>query len=574
MVYRTGDNNFGTAKWIVDPTAGQGTHTTIASALTSASSGDTIFIRPGTYTENPTLKAGVNLTAFGCDSLTQQVIINGKCTLTGAGTVTISGISLQTNSDFFLAVTGSAASIVNLQNCYLNVLNNTGISYTSSSSSSAITIDGCIGAIATTGITYFVATGTGAINIYVSVLNNAGASTTASSTSACPITFYNSTMGVALSTSSTGVVNAFNCYFNAGNATVLTTAGTGTSQINNCDVAGGTASALSAGSGTTIQLFTSTLSSSNTNAITGAGTISYGGVTFSGSSSTINTTTKSPIAFSVPEGGTGLNSTTAYAVLCGGTTTTGALQSIAALGSSGNVLTSNGAGALPTFQAASSGKVFSTVNQVITGTGTYTPTANMVYCSIQCIGGGGQGGCPTDTSGIQNSVSGGGGAGEYAVGIFSAATIGGSKAVTIGAGGTGATSGSTGTAGGTTSVGATLISAVGGSGGTTSAAGATATGQTAQGGSGGTGGTGGDYRSPGFVGGYGVHLLSGVGSGGCGANSQIGSGGKGNAVSTTGTAGTGYGAGGGGVLNATSQTGNVGGNGAAGVVIVTEYIMT
>ena len=52
----------------------------------------------------------------------------------------------------------------------------------------------------------------------------------------------------------------------------------------------------------------------------------------------------------VPYGGTGATSATAYAVLCGGTTSTGAHQSIASVGTSGQVLTSNGAGALPTFQ--------------------------------------------------------------------------------------------------------------------------------------------------------------------------------------------------------------------------------
>ena len=53
----------------------------------------------------------------------------------------------------------------------------------------------------------------------------------------------------------------------------------------------------------------------------------------------------------VADGGTGRSSHTAYAVLCGGTTTTAAQQSIASVGSSGQVLTSNGAGALPTFQS-------------------------------------------------------------------------------------------------------------------------------------------------------------------------------------------------------------------------------
>ncbi len=126
-------NPMSSSRWIVDPLGFNGTHTTIASAITSATSGDTIFLLPGTYTENLTLAAGVNLTAYNCDSTTPNVTISGKCTFTGAGTVSISGIRLQTNSDFLLAVTGSAASIVNLIDCYLNCTNNTGISYTSSS---------------------------------------------------------------------------------------------------------------------------------------------------------------------------------------------------------------------------------------------------------------------------------------------------------------------------------------------------------------------------------------------------------------------------------------------------------
>ena len=52
----------------------------------------------------------------------------------------------------------------------------------------------------------------------------------------------------------------------------------------------------------------------------------------------------------VANGGTGATTQTAYAVLCGGTTGTGAYQSVASVGTSGQVLTSNGASALPTFQ--------------------------------------------------------------------------------------------------------------------------------------------------------------------------------------------------------------------------------
>lgn len=78
----------------------------------------------------------------------------------------------------------------------------------------------------------------------------------------------------------------------------------------------------------------------------------------------------------VANGGTGRASHTAYAVLCGGTTSTGAQQSVAALGSSGQVLTSNGAGALPTFQspAAVSMPSGSVVNSV---TATYSANADL-----------------------------------------------------------------------------------------------------------------------------------------------------------------------------------------------------
>lgn len=55
----------------------------------------------------------------------------------------------------------------------------------------------------------------------------------------------------------------------------------------------------------------------------------------------------------VAYGGTGIATTTAYSVVFTGTTATGAFQASAGPGTSGHILTSNGAGALPTFQAPS-----------------------------------------------------------------------------------------------------------------------------------------------------------------------------------------------------------------------------
>jgi hypothetical protein len=54
----------------------------------------------------------------------------------------------------------------------------------------------------------------------------------------------------------------------------------------------------------------------------------------------------------VPLGGTGNTTFTAYSVICAGTTATGIFQNVSGVGTSGQVLTSNGAGAFPTWQNA------------------------------------------------------------------------------------------------------------------------------------------------------------------------------------------------------------------------------
>lgn len=74
------------------------------------------------------------------------------------------------------------------------------------------------------------------------------------------------------------------------------------------------------------------------------------------------------LPLAVDQGGSGRTSATAYGVICGGTTSTGAHQSIASVGTSGQVLTSNGAGALPTFQTLQQGNIGAWVN--FNGTGT------------------------------------------------------------------------------------------------------------------------------------------------------------------------------------------------------------
>jgi hypothetical protein len=293
-------NTFTTAKWIVsnNATTGayDGTHTTIASALTSASSGDTIFIRPGTYTENPTLKAGVNLTAFGSDASSNQtgnVTIVGKCTFTGAGTVTISGIELQTNSDYLLAITGSAASVVNLVNCNLN-MGSTGIDFASSSASAAINVFYCTGNLSTTGIGIFAHSSAGALAIRNSFIGNSGASTTPSTASAGFLYLSYSVIQNPITTSSTNSLGS--CVFttiDCGviNTTALTIGGSGTNNISSCSFGSGTAEVITISA--TLTISNSSINSTNSTAvITGAGTINYVNLAFV-QKATISTSTQS-----------------------------------------------------------------------------------------------------------------------------------------------------------------------------------------------------------------------------------------------------------------------------------------
>jgi len=274
--------------------------------------------------------------------------------------------------------------------------------------------------------------------------------------------------------------------------------------------------------------------------------------------------------FAVKSGGSGLNSTTAYAVICSGTTSTGSLQQVSGLGTSGQILTSQGAGSLPHWTTVTGAAGFSTVNvQVFTANGTYTPTANMKYCIVECVGGGGGGG---GAGGSIVAGAGGGGSGAYVRKVFAAATIGASQTVTIGGGGAGGAGagGGTGSTGGNTTLGA-LLTANGGVGGV-----GTGGSPPNIGGSGGTG-SGGDLNMTGGSGVNGAESTSAVSTvamllSGYGGSSPLGWGGTAKAqAGAAGAVGTGYGAGGSGG-NETTSTTRAGGAGIAGIIVITEFI--
>ena len=253
-----------------------------------------------------------------------------------------------------------------------------------------------------------------------------------------------------------------------------------------------------------------------------------------------------------------------------------------ALGTPASGVLTNCTGLVNSLNSKAGAISLTVTKQVFTASGTYTPTANMVYCIIECVGGGGGGAGATVAAATTGQYGGGGGtSGGLSRTYASAATIGSSQTVTIGAAGSGGSAGANnGADGGATSVG-TLCVANGGKGGkygsvsqfgVGGAVAAAGTGDIAASGSGAgcgpyatTSPNTNSYMQSGFGG------SSPFGGGGAAVLNGLGGGGAGN-----GNAGGGYGAGGSGGIVQSQNTSNgifnaAGGNGTAGVVVITEF---
>ncbi|HET8689182.1 MAG TPA: hypothetical protein VFM18_21430, partial [Methanosarcina sp.] len=204
------------------------------------------------------------------------------------------------------------------------------------------------------------------------------------------------------------------------------------------------------------------------------------------------------------------------------------------------------------------------------GSATYTPTQGVVKCLVRGVAGGGAG-QPATASGTTGQVGGGGGAGAYAEVLFTAAQIGASQSLVVGAGGV-----SGGTAASNSTFGTMITLPAGKLGSTQTAAGASGVG---------FGGaidvstsitTGTQITATAAAAGSaGFWTSATFGVSGAGASSPLGGGGGGRAAVSAngyqGFDGSGYGSGGGGGL-ALSVTGtNYGGNGGNGCWIIYEY---
>ncbi len=294
MTAQTNDSKFNTTHWIVssDGLSDGATHTTVAGAMAAAVFGDTIFIKPGTYTENFTAKSGVGITAYPAQGHAGQVNIVGKITFTDAGTLGISGIRFFTNVDYFFQTTGSNSQAVYFVECTFIVDDNDGINV--ANANAQVNCINCLGGITTTGVRLW-NNSAGTLNFFFCNLSNEGNSTTSSSNSAGTVSLNYSSIASPVSTSSTGAFNALYSRVVPGslNTTAATLDGSGQCQFIHSEFASGTASAISIGASGSLLFRNGLVSSSNANAITGAGTIAYDTIDFTDSRVTnVTTTTK------------------------------------------------------------------------------------------------------------------------------------------------------------------------------------------------------------------------------------------------------------------------------------------
>jgi len=267
-------------------------------------------------------------------------------------------------------------------------------------------------------------------------------------------------------------------------------------------------------------------------------------------------------AVTVPQGGTGLTTlTTAYGVVCAGTTATGSLQNAGA-GTSGQYLKSNGASSLPSFASFTP----PTIQKFTSGSGTYTTPAGVLYIRVKQVGGGAGG-----------AGSGGGGG----TGANGGNTTFGTSLLVANGGTGGVTNGSLGGAGGSSSLGTgpigTALSGGYGQAGFTSSA----TGSSPCGGFGGTtafGGAGSGGNGNG--GGAGGSAIANTGAGGGGAGGSAtttfagaggGAGGFIDAIILSPSTTYSYAVGSGGAGGTAGTSGYAGGAGGSGYIEITEY---
>jgi len=272
--YTTGDNRFSGFNWIVSSTPGKGTHTSVQDAIDDSVVGQSILLKD-LFIEDVTMKAGISVVAE-----TESYGIKGKISCGYTGQSYLIGMGLDTNGDYSIDMTGSNATQLGLYNCTCTASDNDAIRCNISNTSCELFIDN-VNFDPSSGYRNIDWSSTGVLrNRFTFSKGVAGVLSNLHSSGSVFYKFCESNVPLEF-TGSVGL-SVFHTNVNTqgiGVTPIVISATSGTRTIQLSSLNGGSASAVTIGAGSSLTILNSVVNSSTT-AMTGAGTLSYGGLTF------------------------------------------------------------------------------------------------------------------------------------------------------------------------------------------------------------------------------------------------------------------------------------------------------
>ena len=265
------------SRWVVDPTLDRGTHQTITAALAAASTGDTIFVRPGTYIENITLVPGISICGMPGTEGIAKTILNGKITQTATGTASVSHLRIVGNGDVCLDIGGSGTIQTLFQNCWFFFSD--ADCFTCNNANASPNFRECnFNQLADTLDMYNITACNDIQFLNCNYFNSSSLPGTSNISAGLVRFIYTRIMNQKFTSSSTaniqGRYSQFITYEQ--NVTPITTAGTGANhEFEMCYFRTGSATAIVCGAGTTVVLDNISINSTNTTQITETGTVYY-----------------------------------------------------------------------------------------------------------------------------------------------------------------------------------------------------------------------------------------------------------------------------------------------------------
>lgn len=264
----------------------RGTYTTIQAAVTAATAPANVYIRPGLYVENVTMKDGVNL--IGLSKFSTTICkLTGKITIGSGALCRVVSMTLAGNNDYFCVNTSAN---ITFDECLIITSVGDGIS----NSSGTVTLNSCTGVSITNGAYFTNSNGT----ITFADGNFGATGGTSTHTGSGGITFISTRFeqDINYANSSSGSIRAFNTAFgNQARAFHLTISGDSIiNEFFNCSFESDAGTSITCNTPAVVTLSSCNIFSSATSVIDGTGTVHYSGISFSSTSSHISTTTQQP----------------------------------------------------------------------------------------------------------------------------------------------------------------------------------------------------------------------------------------------------------------------------------------